>query len=195
MPSNRVIPLAEIIPRFFTLLSDQQPLTIQGSGLNVRRYLYGADAADGFDTILHKGAVGEAYNISSSSALTNLEVAVRMLELFGYNPQIDFRHRLVWIADRPFNDHDYRVDGSKLEVLGWRQRVSFADGLSATVSWYRRNIHAWWPDLAKTSNTTSMATTVGDMSRDHVSNSKLNDAKDEMGFKETSGGSSPVVVS
>ena len=194
MPSNRVFPIVEIIPRFFTLLSDQQPLTIQGSGLHVRRYLYGADAADGFDTVLHKGAVGEAYHLSSSSALTNLEVAVRMLELFGYSPQIDFHHRLVWIADRPFNDQDYRVNGSKLEVLGWRQRVSFADGLSATVSWYRRNIHAWWPDMAKTSNTASMATTVGDMSRDHVSDSKLNGARDELGFEETSAGSSPVVV-
>ena len=194
MHSNHVSPPAEIIPRFYTLLSNQQPLTIQGTGLNVRRYLYGADAADGFDTLLHKGVIGEAYNLNSSFALTNLEVAVRMLELFGYNPQKDFRHRLVWIADRPFNDHDYRVNGSKLELLGWRQRVPFADGLSATVNWYRRNIHAWWPDMVKTINTTSMATTVDDVARNHVTNGKLNDVRDEMGFKETLVGSSPVVV-
>ena len=187
-------PPAEIIPRFYTLLSNQQPLTIQGSGLNVRRYLYGADAADGFDTLLHKGVMGEAYNINSSFAQSNLEVAVRMLELFDYSPQKDFGNRLVWTADRPFNDTDYRVSGSKLENLGWRQRVSFADGLSATVSWYRRNIHAWWPDMAKTLDTTSMAATVGDMSRNIVSNGKLNDVRDEMGFEGTSGSSSPVVV-
>ena len=194
MHSNRVSRPAEIIPRFYTLLSDQQPLTIQGSGLNVRRYLYGADAADGFDTLLHKGIVGEAYNLSSSFALTNLEVAVRMLELFGYSPQNDFRHRLAWIADRPFNDHDYRVNGSKLEVLGWRQRVPFAKGLSATVSWYRNNMHAWWPDVAKTIDATSTATTCGDMSRSHVGNSKLNGVRDEVAFVETSGASSPVVL-
>jgi dTDP-D-glucose 4,6-dehydratase len=52
----------------------------------VRRYLYGADAVDGFDTLLHKGAVGEAYNLNSDYGVTNLEVAVRMLQLYGYSP-------------------------------------------------------------------------------------------------------------
>ena len=52
----------------------------------MRRYLYSTDAADGFDTLLHKGVVGKAYNLSSSFAVTNLEVAVRILELFGYSP-------------------------------------------------------------------------------------------------------------
>ncbi|KAI5927875.1 dTDP-D-glucose 4,6-dehydratase-like protein [Camillea tinctor] len=135
----------KIIPRFFSLLSKNQPLTIQGSGLNTRRYLYGADAADGFDTLLHKGVVSEAYNIESAFGVTNLEVAVRMLEAFGCNPETDFRHRLAWIADRPFNDHDYRVDGSKLEGLGWQQRTNFDVGLKATVEWYRKNIDVWWP--------------------------------------------------
>ena len=152
----------------------------------MRRYLYGADAADGFDTLLHKGVVGEAYNLNSSFAVTNLEVAVRMLELFGYSPQNDFHQRLMWIADRPFNDHDYRVNGSKLEALGWRQRVPFAEGLSATVSWYQGNMHAWWPDVAKTISTTSTATTFGDMSRGHVDHSKT--------FDKTSDSSSPVMV-
>jgi dTDP-glucose 4,6-dehydratase len=134
----------EIIPRFFTLLSRKQPLTIQGSGLHRRRYLYGGDAADGFDTILHKGIEGEAYNIESGDGIVNLEVAVRMLELFGYDPQSDFATRLAWIADRPFNDHDYRVDGSKLASLGWKQKTQFEPGLSATVDWYSKNLNTWW---------------------------------------------------
>lgn len=193
---------AEIIPRFYTLLSEQQPLTIQGSGLNVRRYLYGADAADGFDTLLHKGSVGEAYNLNSAFAVTNLEVAVRMLELFGYSPQIDFRHRLAWIADRPFNDHDYRVDGSKLEALGWRQRVPFAEGLRATVGWYRKNINMWWPDVTKTISLTSTAT-IRDGTRSQVGNKKVNGnvngnvngLSDEATITEISGASSPVGTS
>lgn len=148
----------EIIPRFFALLSNGQPLTIQGSGLNVRRYLYGADAADGLDTLLHKGVVGEAYNIHSEFGVTNLEIAVRMLELFGYSPQEDFSRRLAWISDRPFNDHDYRVNGDKLEGLGWRQRVPFSEGLRATVEWYRKNIDVWWPQVEKTISVESTAT-------------------------------------
>jgi dTDP-glucose 4,6-dehydratase len=134
----------EIIPRFFSLLSQGKPLTIQGSGLNSRRYLYGADAADAFDLILHKGEIGEAYNVGSSFEVTNLEVAVRMLQAFGHSPQT-FQQRLCWTEDRPFNDFDYRVDGSKLQALGWRQRTSFEVGLAATVEWYKKNIGVWWP--------------------------------------------------
>lgn len=134
----------EIIPRFFTLLSKNQPITIQGSGLHRRRYLYSGDAADGFDTILHKGVTGEAYNIESGNGIVNIEVAVRMLELCGYDPKADFATRLSWIADRPFNDHDYYVDGSKLAKLGWRQNTPFETGLRATVDWYRKNLDTWW---------------------------------------------------
>lgn len=134
----------KIIPRFFTLLTKQQPITIQGTGLHKRRYLYGGDAADGFDTILHKGVVGEAYNIESGHGVTNIEVAVRMLQLFGYDPKKDFGKNISWVDDRPFNDHDYRVDGSKLMALGWKQKTEFDAGLEATVEWYRRNLDTWW---------------------------------------------------
>ncbi|KAF2654189.1 dTDP-D-glucose 4,6-dehydratase-like protein [Lophiostoma macrostomum CBS 122681] len=134
----------KIIPRFFSLLSQGKPLTIQGSGLNSRRYLYGADAADAFDLILHKGVIGEAYNVGSAFEITNLEVAVRMLQAFGHSPQ-SFQQRLCWTEDRPFNDYDYRVNGSKLQALGWKQQISFETGLAAAVEWYRKNISLWWP--------------------------------------------------
>jgi dTDP-glucose 4,6-dehydratase len=76
--------------------------------------------------------------------VTNIEVAVRTLQLFGYDPQSDFSTRLAWIADRPFNDHDYHVDGSKLKQLGWTQNTAFEDGLERTVDWYRKHLDTWW---------------------------------------------------
>lgn len=139
------VALTEIIPRFFSLLACRKPLTIQGSGLNSRRYLYSADAADAFDTVLHRGEVGEVYNIASDSEISNLEVAIRMLQLFGCSPHTDFQNCLFWVEDRPFNDCGYRTDGSKLQDLGWRQRTSFDLGLTATVDWYWKNICSWWP--------------------------------------------------
>lgn len=122
-------------------------MTIQGSGLNSRRYLYGSDAADAFDTVLHRGEIGEAYNVGSEFEITNLEVAIRMLQHFGYTPQEDFGNQIQWIQDRPFNDFDYRVDGSKLQRLGWSQSTGFHEGLRDTIDWYRRNIDTWWSTL------------------------------------------------
>lgn len=138
---------AEIIPTFFNLLSEQKPIKIQGSGLHSRRYLYGGDAADGFDTVLHKGVIGDAYNVGSSYELTNMEVAIRMLEHFGLDPATQFKDKLQWGPDRPFNDADYRVDGTKLRSLGWSQATPFDNGLNNTVKWYRRHLHDWWDSV------------------------------------------------
>ncbi|KAL8707713.1 MAG: hypothetical protein Q9220_007293 [cf. Caloplaca sp. 1 TL-2023] len=139
----------KIIPRFYTLLLHHKPLTIQGAGLHIRRYLHAADAANGFDTLLHLGSVGESYNLNSSSAISNLELAVRMLSLFGLDPETEFQDSIKWVQDRPFNDHDYFVKGEKMEKLGWRQEVGFEEGLRGTVEWYRGHMGTWWPEFTE----------------------------------------------
>lgn len=121
-----------------------QNLTLQGNGDNARRFLYGADAADAFDTILHKGEIGEIYNVDSSYEVSNRKVAAMMLALFGHDPVKDFGNMITWLPDRPFNDNDYAVDGNKLQALGWKQRINFDSGLEMTVDWYKKNMATWW---------------------------------------------------
>jgi hypothetical protein len=48
-----------------------------------------------------------------------------------------------FVADRPGHDRRYAMDGSKLASLGWTNRVAFADGLAATIDWFRAN-EEWW---------------------------------------------------
>ena len=119
-------------------------LTLQGDGTNARRFLYSADAADAFDCILHKGKVGEIYNVDSAYEVQNREVAAHILDQFG---QKDFDKHVSWILDRPFNDHDYALDGRKLRNLGWTQQVDFTTGLTMTVEWYKKNLPFWWHSL------------------------------------------------
>jgi dTDP-glucose 4,6-dehydratase len=47
------------------------------------------------------------------------------------------------VPDRPGHDRRYALDGSKLAALGWRNRISFVEGLATTVDWYRAN-EPWW---------------------------------------------------
>jgi hypothetical protein len=45
-----------------------------------------------------------------------------------------------WIKhtkDRPFSDRRYAIDGTKLHQLGWKQKITFEEGLKITVDWYR----------------------------------------------------------
>ena len=48
-----------------------------------------------------------------------------------------------YVTDRPGHDRRYALDANKLRATGWRPRQSFAEGLKATVEWYRTN-RPWW---------------------------------------------------
>jgi dTDP-glucose 4,6-dehydratase len=123
-------------------LQRKKPLWIHGSGENVRAYLYAGDAADAFDTILHKGKVGQTYNVDSQDEISNLNLAAKLLKSFGIN---DVEGHIQRTRDRPFNDLRYAVDGTELRELGWKPKVSFEDGLRNTVEWYAQFSNWWGP--------------------------------------------------
>lgn len=66
-----------------------------------------------------------------------------------YETPAEFTKWVKYTHDRPFNDHRYAVDGTKLRQLGWEQKTSFKDGLKATVEWYRLFGERWWGDITK----------------------------------------------
>lgn len=122
------------------------PLFIHGDGSHTRRFLYAGDAASAFDTILHRGEIGQIYNVDSRDEISNIDLAKRLLGVF------DIADTQAWIQhtrDRPFNDRRYAVDGTKLRELGWTQRTSFAEGLANTVDWYRK-FSGWWGPIENT---------------------------------------------
>ncbi|PHH89683.1 hypothetical protein CDD83_5489 [Cordyceps sp. RAO-2017] len=140
----------KIIPKFACLVNRQRPVVLHGDGSPTRRYLYASDAADAFDTILHKGEVGQIYNVGSSDEISNLELSGRVLDAMGIEPDHAERMRswIRWTRDRPFNDRRYAVDGTKLRELGWRQKMGLDEGLRVTVDWYRRFGELWWGDIS-----------------------------------------------
>ena len=78
-----------------------------------RSYLYVDDVAAAFDLILHKGAVGETYNIGSQRERSVLSVARDILKLVGLPAS-----RIMHVRDRAFNDRRYFVCDRKLAALG-----------------------------------------------------------------------------
>lgn len=51
------------------------------------------------------------------------------------------------MADRKGHDLRYSLDDRKIrEQLGYEPQVPFAEGLAATVDWYRDN-RSWWEPL------------------------------------------------
>lgn len=122
------------IPKFILRAQRGQELPIHGDGLSVRSYLYVEDVADAYITVLHKGQVGETYNIGTQVERTVLSVAQDIAKIFDL-PKANINH----VKDRAFNDRRYFICDKKLHSLGWTEKTSWEDGLRKTVDWYLKN--------------------------------------------------------
>ncbi|KAI1019911.1 hypothetical protein LB503_006510 [Fusarium chuoi] len=127
-----------------------RPLVLHGDGTPTRRYLYAGDAADAFDTILHKGQIGQIYNVGSHDEVSNLELCGMLLDRMRipHDTPEQLRKWIKYTRDRPFNDRRYAVDGTKLKRLGWEQKVSIDEGLKITVDWFTQFGETWWGDIS-----------------------------------------------
>ena len=127
----------KVIPLFTTNAIDNIPVPLYGDGLNVRDWLHVDDHCRALDLVIERGTNGEVYNVGGGNEVANRDLTARILAELG-KPDSLIRP----VADRPGHDRRYCLDSSKLSGLGWTPRTPFAEGLSATVAWYRAN--QWW---------------------------------------------------
>lgn len=132
----------KLIPKFINQLLRDKPVTLHGDGMHQRNYLYISDVVAAFDLILHEGVVGEVYNVGGENELSNKQVALDLLAVM--KPQLlgtEALKMITFVQDRPFNDHRYTIDASKVRKLGWSEKVAWGDGLRRTVKWMTRYGH------------------------------------------------------
>jgi dTDP-glucose 4,6-dehydratase len=137
----------KLIPLIILNALDGKPLPVYGDGQQVRDWLYVEDHAEAIWLVLHRGRVGETYNIGGLNERPNLEVVQRICSLLDQRaPRPDGRPyaaQVTYVADRPGHDRRYAIDCRKLQgELGWQPRESFETGLARTVEWYLAN-RAW----------------------------------------------------
>ena len=128
----------KLIPLFVTNALDDRPLPLYGDGMQVRDWLHVADHARAIDYVLRGGTAGEVYNAPGAHLVPNRDVVAQLLARLGKPWSL-----VRYVKDRPGHDRRYAMDGAKLASLGWTNRVTFADGLAATIDWFRAN-EAWW---------------------------------------------------
>ncbi|EFO82135.1 dTDP-glucose 4,6-dehydratase [Oscillochloris trichoides DG-6] len=139
--SNNIGPFhypEKAVPLFTTNALDDLPLPIYGDGRQVRDYQFVLDHCEGIDLVLHKGALGEIYNVGTEVETPNIEMAHKILDILG-KPYSLIQH----VTDRAGHDRRYALDCSKLRALGWRSSHNFDQALERTVRWYVEN-EAWW---------------------------------------------------
>ena len=93
----------------------------------------------------------QIYNVGSYDEISNLTLCSKLLTYLNipHKTQEELHKWVKHTHDRPFNDHRYAVDGSKLRKLGWEQKTSFSEGMAITVNWYKNFGEKWWGDITK----------------------------------------------
>ncbi|MEN0664372.1 dTDP-glucose 4,6-dehydratase [Caldifermentibacillus hisashii] len=132
----------KLIPLMIINALHDKDLPVYGDGLNVRDWLYVEDHCEAIDTVLHKGVVGEVYNIGGNNEHTNIEIVKTILKHLGKPESL-----IKFVKDRPGHDRRYAIDATKIRTeLGWEPKHTFESGIKETIDWYLEN-KDWWENI------------------------------------------------
>jgi dTDP-glucose 4,6-dehydratase len=125
----------KLIPFFISQLLKGEKVPVYGDGLNVRDWLYVYDHCEAIDVVLHKGKVGEIYNIGGHNEKTNMEITRLILDAMGKD-----ENSIKYVEDRLGHDRRYAISNDKItSELGWSPSITFEEGIKLTINWYLNN--------------------------------------------------------
>jgi dTDP-glucose 4,6-dehydratase len=132
----------KLIPLMIANALNDKPLPVYGEGLNVRDWLYVEDHCKAIDQIIHKGRVGEVYNIGGHNEMANIEIVKLICKELGKPERL-----ITHIGDRKGHDMRYAIDSTKIHnELGWLPETMFKDGIKKTIQWCLEN-REWWETI------------------------------------------------
>mgnify|MGYP000360479635 CR=1 FL=1 len=132
----------KLIPLMIVEALHDRPLPVYGDGKNVRDWLYVEDHCKAIDLIIHKGRVGEVYNVGGHNEKRNIDIVKLICKELGKPESL-----IVHVGDRKGHDMRYAIDPSKIHnELGWLPETKFEDGIKKTIQWYLDN-KEWWETI------------------------------------------------
>ena len=125
----------KLIPLMINNCLEDKELPIYGDGMQIRDWLHVSDHGSAIDTVLHKGKIGEIYNIGGNCEKANIEIVKLIITTLGKSESL-----LRFVQDRPGHDRRYAIDNTKITTeLGWTPAYTFHQGMEETIEWYLNN--------------------------------------------------------
>ncbi len=116
---------------FIGLMLEGKRPRIFGTGDQLRDYVFVGDIVEANVLALSKGS-GETVNIGSGVGVSVKQIFAELKSILG------FEGEPIYDAPRPGEIQRIYLDATRArEVLGWRPRVGFREGLERTVAWAR----------------------------------------------------------
>lgn len=119
------------ISQFFNNALKGEDIVLKSEGKQYYSYQHVADSVSGLLTVLLKGKIGEAYNIADESGdITLRDLAKLIAGMAGRKVVFDLPGAVEAVGFSKATKA--RLDGSKVQSLGWRPLYEIADGVNAT---------------------------------------------------------------
>jgi dTDP-glucose 4,6-dehydratase len=125
----------KLIPLIINNCIEEKDIPVYGDGMQIRDWLHVLDHCSAIDTVIHKGVVGEVYNIGGNNEKTNISIVELIIEALGKTNSL-----IKYVKDRPGHDRRYAIDNTKIySNLGWEPAYTFEEGMKETIQWYMEN--------------------------------------------------------
>lgn len=125
----------KLIPLMINKALKEESLPVYGDGKQIRDWLHVEDHCIAINTVLHKGRVGEVYNIGGNNEKQNMDIVKLILSSLGKSESL-----VKFVKDRLGHDRRYAIDNSKIKrELGWSPSYTFEQGIEMTINWYLEN--------------------------------------------------------
>lgn len=130
----------KLIPVMILNMLEGKDLPVYGDGMNIRDWLYVEDHCSGIWQVVQGGRLGETYNIGGENEWTNIDLLNNLCEIVAIKTDKEkdhYKKQITYVKDRPGHDRRYAINCDKIKSeLGWKQSVTFEEGLDKTVDWY-----------------------------------------------------------
>lgn len=125
----------KLIPLMINNCKTGKKLPVYGDGMQIRDWLHVSDHCAAIRTVLHKGVIGEVYNIGGNNEKANIEIVKLIIKELGASEDL-----IEHVKDRPGHDRRYAIDNTKItSQLGWKPEYTFERGIHETIQWYLEN--------------------------------------------------------
>ena len=110
---------------------NQNPFVVWGTGQQIRNWTYVSDIVDATIAAAERIDDGRAVNVGTMERIKVVDAVHQILKATGKDLPLEFD------PSKPTGPYNRVCDNTLgAELLGWRPRVSFADGLQRTIEWY-----------------------------------------------------------
>ena len=114
----------KLIPLIISNAINEKKLPIYGNGKQIRDWIYVEDHCDALIDILHKGKIGEKYNVGGSSEITNLNLVKKICKILDKKipkNKKKYSELISFVKDRPGHDQRYSLDCRTMRLTPSRE--------------------------------------------------------------------------